>query len=74
MLLCRTEDGSDVSQNFERALQSMGAKVSKWRFFFFFFFTVLNVFQLYVNRLEEPLVVSVDILQTKGFWLFNPVQ
>lgn len=27
--LFRTEDGDDVSQNFERALQSMGAKVKK---------------------------------------------
>jgi hypothetical protein len=26
----RTEDGDDVSQNFERALQQMGAKVSSF--------------------------------------------
>lgn len=28
-MICRTEDGDDVSQNFERALQSMGAKTRR---------------------------------------------
>lgn len=28
-MFCRTEDGDDVSQNFERALQSMGAKTRR---------------------------------------------
>lgn len=55
----RTEDGDDVSQNFERALQQMGAKVS--------FFIANNeqwhkkglLTSIVSFRQEEPLVVRI---------------